>query len=82
MYYIDASGAYYEGDQQPNSIKVPQRPSPNHKWDGSAWQLDAKADALAQIAAEEAHRMAEEARVVDVVRPGEACFAREDVDAV
>ena len=35
--FIDADGNYYEGDQQPNSIAVPKRPSILHEWDGFAW---------------------------------------------
>lgn len=41
--------AYCEGDQ-PSShwSAVPQRPSPNHKWNGQQWMLDAALDAAAQ----------------------------------
>jgi len=39
-FYIDSSGRYYEGDQQGSDKAVPQRPSPNHTFDGENWGLD------------------------------------------
>lgn len=38
--YIDRSGAYYEGDQIGDDQEVPQRPSPLHRWNGVAWEID------------------------------------------
>jgi len=36
--YIDRQGGYYEGDKaNPQDQEVPQRPSANHTWNGSAW---------------------------------------------
>lgn len=35
--YIDKDGNYYEGDRQDDDQEVPQRPSPNHEWNGTAW---------------------------------------------
>lgn len=36
--YIDQNGGYYEGDKAHwQDQDVPQRPSANHTWNGSAW---------------------------------------------
>jgi hypothetical protein len=35
-HWLGAVG-YYEGDRQPNSVAVPQRPSAQHQWTGSEW---------------------------------------------
>ena len=35
--YIDRNGSYYEGDRQGSDAEVPQRPSPYHDWNGTAW---------------------------------------------
>lgn len=41
-YWLDARGNYYEGDRaHALDIEVPQRPSPEHRWDGSVWVEDA-----------------------------------------
>lgn len=37
-FYIDQDGGYYEGDKAHwQDQEVPQRPSANHTWNGSAW---------------------------------------------
>lgn len=37
-FYIDQNGGYYEGDKAHwQDQDVPQRPSANHTWNGSAW---------------------------------------------
>lgn len=36
-YWVDQAGNYYEGDEQPNSTPVPQRPDYLSVWNGSAW---------------------------------------------
>lgn len=37
-FYIDQNGGYYEGDKAHwQDQEVPQRPSANHTWNGSAW---------------------------------------------
>lgn len=38
-YYITPDGNYYDGGDHvaEGSIEVPQRPSPSHIWNGSAW---------------------------------------------
>lgn len=39
-YYVDAAGAYYEGDRQsPDDVLVPRRPSARHVWSNSLWSL-------------------------------------------
>lgn len=40
--FIDAAGAYYEGDRQGDDIPVPLRPSVNHRWIEDAWTLPAR----------------------------------------
>ena len=53
MYWITPDGSYYEGQHvAEGSIAVTQRPTAQHKWSGSDWEIDAdvvKADALAKI---------------------------------
>lgn len=39
-YYVDAAGAYYEGDRQsPDDVQVEKRPTARHVWQGGAWVL-------------------------------------------
>lgn len=38
-FYIGANGEYHEGDKQPGDTAVPQRPSPEYTWNGSAWVI-------------------------------------------
>ena len=38
-YYVDRNNVYYEGDRAHwQDRDVPQRPSANHTWNGSAWE--------------------------------------------
>jgi len=42
-FYIETvAGNYYTGDKKHyiESIEVPERPSSNHTWNGSSWELD------------------------------------------
>ncbi len=55
-YFIDGAGNYYEGDRQPGSTAVPQRPALLHDWNGAAWVPNAKREAQAQIDALEAEQ--------------------------
>ena len=51
-FYLDPKGHYYEGDQLPGGVSVPQRPSAFHGWIDGAWLLDLeamRADAIAQV---------------------------------
>lgn len=47
-YWIDANG-YYEGDRQPKSIAVPQRPTASHEFVNGAWELSNSKQALMAI---------------------------------
>jgi len=42
-YYSQDTKQYNSGDQQFGEIEVPERPSPYHVWNASAWQLDKEA---------------------------------------
>ena len=39
-FYLEKGIYYWEGSERKgaDAIEVPQRPSPNHVWDGSTWQ--------------------------------------------
>lgn len=47
---------YYEGDRQPGSTPVPQRPSPRHEWTGERWVINPQKDALQRISALESEQ--------------------------
>ena len=41
-YYLENGWHYWEGDPRPeakNVIEVPRRPSPDHQWNGTAWEI-------------------------------------------
>jgi hypothetical protein len=41
-YFVDRHGDYYEGDRvHALDIEVPQRPTPDHRWENGAWAVDA-----------------------------------------
>lgn len=41
MNFLTPIGLYYEGERvHPLDQEVPQRPSPDHIWSGSAWTID------------------------------------------
>ena len=65
MAYIKPDGSYYEGDREHAlDVEVPQRPSPDHDWDGAAWVLNA-------ARAAEKHRQAD----LDTAITGDAQLA-------
>lgn len=49
-YFIDTNGNYCEGDKASHlDIEVPQRPSPNHIWNGTVWVLSLQIAQTRQI---------------------------------
>lgn len=41
-YFATPLGQYYEGNRQhPLDLEVPQRPTPDHRWENGAWVVDA-----------------------------------------
>lgn len=54
--YLDPNGSYYEGDRQPGSIEVPQRPTGYHVYTGGAWAWDLGAVRQVTKDAIKAHR--------------------------
>ncbi len=84
MGYIKPDGSYYGGDREsPLDIQVPNRPTPDHTWDGSQWVApdptalaDAKAvqkvDAIDRLQFEIAFDMENRMRV----REGKATITR------
>jgi hypothetical protein len=54
-YFIDGAGNYYEGDRAHSlDVSVPQRPSADYDWNGSAWVLNAQRASAAQRRADDA----------------------------
>ena len=60
-YYLEDGWHYWEGDPRPeakNVIEVPQRPSPDHIWDGKEWIITEEKQA-------ELDKMAEDKEIID-----------------
>jgi len=61
-YYLENGWHYWEGDPRPeaqNVIEVPKRPTPDHVWNGSAWEVPAEIAALRKEEAAESTLLSE-----------------------